>query len=86
MRWQKQTNFTFARKLKNPFLKEAFQLLFDGDEVPLLIITLPLAFNDKLGVGYPVGGSLNFARKIEERYLGLGGKICYNSAVDEIVT
>jgi len=86
MRWQKQTNFTFARKLKNPFLREVFQLLFDGDEVPLLIITLPLAFNDKLGVGYPVGGSLNFARKIEERYLGLGGKIRYNSAVDEIVT
>ncbi|TRZ76694.1 MAG: NAD(P)/FAD-dependent oxidoreductase, partial [Bacteroidetes bacterium] len=48
MRWQKQTNFTFARKLKNPFLKEAFQLLFDGDEVPLLVITLPLAFNDKM--------------------------------------
>jgi phytoene dehydrogenase-like protein len=86
MRWQKQTNFTFARKLKNPFLKEAFQLLFDGDEIPLLVIILPLAFNDKMGVGYPVGGSLNFARKIEERYLGLGGKIRYNSGIDEIVT
>ena len=86
MRWQKKTNFTFARKLKNPFLKEAFQLLFDGSEVPLLVITLPLAFNDKSGVGYPVGGSLNFARKIEERYLDLGGKIRYNSSVDEIVT
>jgi phytoene dehydrogenase-like protein len=86
IRWKRQTNFSFARKLKNLFLKEAFQLLFDGDEMPLLIITLPLAFNDKMGVGYPVGGSLNFARKIEERYLGLGGKICYNSAVDEIVT
>jgi phytoene dehydrogenase-like protein len=86
MRWQKQTNFSFARKLKNPFLKEAFQLLFDGDEIPLLVITLPLAFNDKMGVGYPVGGSLNFAKKIEERYLGLGGKIRYNAGVGEILT
>jgi phytoene dehydrogenase-like protein len=86
MRWEKQTNFSFARKLKNPFLKEAFQLLFDGDEMPLLIITLPLAFNDKMGVGYPVGGSLNFARKIEERYLGLGGMIRYNTCVEEIIT
>jgi len=45
-----------------------------------------LAFNDKEGVGYPVGGSLNFARKIEERYLALGGKINYNSGVEEILT
>jgi phytoene dehydrogenase-like protein len=86
MRWKKQTNLSYARKLKNPFLKEAFQLLFDGDKKPLLIITLPLAFNDKMGVGYPVGGSLNFVRKIEERYFNLGGRIRYNSGVDEIVT
>jgi phytoene dehydrogenase-like protein len=86
MRWKKQTNFSYARKLKNSFLKEAFNLLFDGEEMPLLIITLPLAFNDKMGVGYPVGGSLNFVRKIEERYLNLGGRIRYNSGVDEIVT
>ncbi len=86
IRWEKQTNFTFARKLKNPFLKEVFQVLFDGDEMPLFIITFPLAFNDKMGVGYPVGGSLNFIRKIEKRYLDLGGKIRYNSDVDEIVT
>ena len=66
-RVKKETNFTFADKLRNPFLKEAFRLLFDGAEMPLMIITLPLAFNDKSGVGYPVGGSLNFARKIEER-------------------
>jgi phytoene dehydrogenase-like protein len=86
MKWKKETNFSFARKLKNPFLKEAFQLLFDGDEMPLLIITLPLAYNDVHGAGYPVGGSLNFVRSIEERYLLLGGKIRYNSGVSEIVT
>jgi phytoene dehydrogenase-like protein len=86
MRWRKQTNFRFARKLKNPFLKEAFQLLFDGDDLPLLIITVPLAFNDKMGVGYPVGGSFNFAQKIEQKYLSLGGRINYNSFVDEILT
>jgi phytoene dehydrogenase-like protein len=86
MRWKKETNFSFARKLKNPFLKEAFQLLFDGDEIPLLVITLPLAFNDKMGVGYPVGGSLNFVRKVEEKYFKLGGKIRYSSGVEEVIT
>jgi phytoene dehydrogenase-like protein len=86
MKWRKQTNVEFARHLRDPFLKEAFMLLFDGDEMPLLIITLPLAFNDQLGVGYPIGGSLNFAKKIEEKYLQLGGRIRYNSGVDEILT
>jgi len=84
-KWKSQTNFSFARKLNNQFLKEAFQLLFDGDEKPLLVITLPLAFNDKMGVGYPIGGSLAFVRKIEDRYLSLGGKIRYNTSVDEVV-
>jgi len=86
LRWRKQTNFSFARKLKNPFLKEAFQLIFDGEDLPLIVVTVPLAFNDKMGVGYPIGGSFNFAQKIEQKYLNLGGKIHYNSCVDEILT
>lgn len=79
------TNYSFAAKLKNPFLKEAFELLFDGEEVSLLVITFPLAFSDLKATGYPVGGSANFARKIAERYNALGGKIHYNSGVKEIL-
>ncbi len=81
-----ETNFTFADKLKNHFLKEAFQLLFDGDEMPLLIITMPLAFNDLKGTGSPVGGSVEFIGKIEQKYFSLGGKIRYSSEVDRIIT
>ena len=84
-RVKKETNFTFAEKLKNPFLKEAFRLLFDGDEMPLLILTMPLAFSDLDGTGYPVGGSAGFVGKIEQRYLELGGKIRYQSEVEKIV-
>jgi phytoene dehydrogenase-like protein len=84
MKWRKKTNVNFAEKLRDPFLKEVFMLLFDGDEMPLLILTMPLAFNDKSGVGYPIGGSLKFAKKIEEKYLRLGGRIRYNAGVDEI--
>jgi phytoene dehydrogenase-like protein len=35
--------------------------------------------------GYPIGGSLEFARAIERRYLGLGGEIRYRSRVTEIL-
>jgi phytoene dehydrogenase-like protein len=79
------TNISFAKKLKNPFLREAFSLFFDGEEVPLFVITIPLAFSELKGTGYPIGGSLRFAKRIEEKYLSLGGKINYNSGVKEIL-
>ncbi len=78
------TNFSFAEKLKNPFLREAFRMVFDGEEIPLIILTIPLAFSDLKGTGYPVGGSYRFAKRIEKKYLSLGGKIHYNSGVKEI--
>lgn len=86
MKWKNVTNFSFAEKLTNPFLKEAFQLMFDGDKVPLLVLTLPLAFNDKNAAGYPIGGSYLFAKKIEDKYLALGGKIRYSKGVKKIIT
>jgi len=86
LKWKNTTNYSFARKFQDPFLKETFQLLFDGEEMPLLIITIPLAFFDKKGTGYPVGGSLLFAKKIEEKYLSLGGLIQYQSGVKQIIT
>ncbi len=35
--------------------------------------------------GYPLGGSLEFARAIEKRYISLGGRIHYNSKVSKII-
>jgi phytoene dehydrogenase-like protein len=86
LRRRKVTNYSFAEKLTNPFLKEAFQLLFDGDNVPLLVMTFPLAFNDKKAAGYPVGGSYQFVKKIEDKYLSLGGKVRYSKGVRKIIT
>ena len=85
-RWRKITNFTFAQKFKSPFLKEAFQLIFDGDETPLLILTVPLAHFSIKSAGYPVGGSSVFIKRIEDKYISLGGKIRFNSKVEKIIT
>ena len=38
-----------------------------------------------LAAGYPVGGSLEFSRCIEHRYLDLGGQNHYSSAVEKIL-
>ena len=85
-RTKKETNFTFARKLKSPFLREAFELLFDGEELPLMIITMPLANSDLHAAGYPVGGASVFVKKLVEKYISLGGEIRYNATVSKILT
>jgi phytoene dehydrogenase-like protein len=84
-KWRSVTNYSFARKLKNPFLKEAFELLFDGDEVNLMVITMPLAFHDKKCTGYPLGGSARFIKRIADKYESLGGKIHCLSEVNKII-
>jgi len=85
-KWRNITNFTFAAKFKDPFLKEAFQLFFDGDEMPLIIMSMPLANYDTKSAGYPIGGSSVFMKKFEDRYNSLGGKIRFNSEVKKIIT
>ena len=85
-RWRNITNFTFAAKFKDPFLKEAFQLFFDGDEMPLIIMSMPLAYYDVKSAGYPIGGSSVFMKKIEDKYVALGGRIRYNADVIKIIT
>ncbi len=84
LRWGRVTNFEFARKLKNPFLKEAIELLYDGEEVNLLVVAMPLAAYDTKSAGYPVGGSAMFADRFRKRYESLGGVIHFNSQVVRI--
>ncbi len=85
LKLKNETNYTFAKKLKNKFLRESFELLYDGNEVNILVITMPLSCFDKKSAGYPVGGSLEFAKKIEQKYLELGGKIHYKTPVKKII-
>jgi len=82
---KKETNYSFAKKLKSPFLREAFELLFDGDELPLMIITMPLAYGDLKAAAYPVGGASVFTSRLLQKYLSLGGRVQYQSPVRNIL-
>jgi phytoene dehydrogenase-like protein len=86
LKLKNETNYSFAKKFKSPFLKEAFEMLYDGEEVNMLVLTMPLSVFDLKSAGYPIGGSLEFAKRIEETYLKLGGKIHYNTPVKKIIT
>jgi len=46
---------------------------------------MTLAWMHKKSAGFPIGGSLEFSRAIERRYLDLGGKIHYRSPVSKIL-
>lgn len=86
LKLKNETNFSFARKFKSPFLKEAFEMLYDGEEVNMMVLTMPLSVFDLKSAGYPIGGSLEFAKRIEETYIKLGGKMHYNTPVKKIIT
>jgi phytoene dehydrogenase-like protein len=86
LRLKNETNYTFAKKFKSPFLKEAFEMLYDGEEVNMMVLTMPLSVFDLKSAGYPIGGSLEFAKRIEETYTHLGGKMHYNTPVKKIIT
>jgi phytoene dehydrogenase-like protein len=54
-------------------------------EFPAMFILMTLAWMHQKTSGYPIGGSLPFARAIERRYLNSGGKINYKAKVTRIM-
>lgn len=85
LKWGRLTNYTFGDQFRSPFLREAFRLLYDHEEVKMLVMMMPLSFFDLKSCGYPLGGSYGFAKRFEERYLALGGEIHYKRSVKEIL-
>ncbi len=76
----------FSDQFRDPLLKESFRDMFGTSTYPLLAIVVTLALLHKRAGGFPIGGSLEFARSIEQKYLRLGGRINYGKKVDKILT
>jgi phytoene dehydrogenase-like protein len=70
---------------KDDTLKEMLFRLFPVRKLPALMAVMPLGYMHRKEAGYPLGGSLNFAQKIERRYNELGGKVHYRSKVKRII-
>lgn len=85
-KWGKISNIDFARRFRSPFLREAFELLYDGIEYTLLMMIMQLSFYSKGCAGYPIGGSLSFAQQLETSYNNHGGIIRYQTGVIKILT
>jgi phytoene dehydrogenase-like protein len=75
----------FATRFRNPFLRRSFAAAFDMPDFPIVAVMMMLAWMQTRDAGYPIGGSLEFSRAIERRYLDLGGEIHYKSRVAKII-
>ena len=84
-KWKKVTVRDYAQRFSDPFLRDAFPLLADLPDFPMAGVLMILAWMHRKSAGYPVGGSLEFSRSIERRYLDLGGTIHYRAPVAEIL-
>jgi len=84
-KWISISTKDYIKKFKNPLLKKTFLYMF-LPEMSVLFLIFTLAWMHQKSAGYPIGGSLNFARLIEKKYLDLGGKIHYSSKVKKILT
>lgn len=78
----------YVKRIKNPFLKRAlFHIMYDmpGDPVPMTALVLFMAGMSKGDFGWPEGGSLAFAQRIENHLNSLGCNINYKKHVEKVI-
>jgi phytoene dehydrogenase-like protein len=73
-------------KFKSAFLQNNFvRLTGMHGEMPVTALLYTLGLLSIKSAGYPIGGSLGMVKSVEDKYLSLGGKVYYNSKVEEII-
>lgn len=85
IRWGGVSAAEFAERFRSPFLRCAMPHLFAWPEIPMMAGISLLAYMQLDNAGFPAGGSLEFARAIERRYLALGGQLHYKAQVEKIL-
>ncbi len=84
-KWINITEKEYGERFSDPLLGKAIAYSF-FPEMAVLFIIMMLVWMNKKSAGYPIGGSLKFAKLLEAKYLEVGGKINYKSKVDRIIT
>ena len=85
MEWGLVSAADFAARFEDPLLRQAIPLMFAWGEIPMMAGLMQLAYMHTGNAGFPSGGSLEFTRSIERRYLELGGEIHYKSQVEKVL-
>ncbi|WP_373524761.1 phytoene desaturase family protein [Nostoc sp.] len=85
LRWGNLSAAEFADRFQDPFLRRAISQMFAWESIPVMVGMSLLAYMHTKNAGFPLGGSLQFAQKIAQRYLALGGEIHYESQVEKVL-
>ncbi|MEW6010918.1 MAG: NAD(P)/FAD-dependent oxidoreductase [Euryarchaeota archaeon] len=88
IKWSNINLEEYAQRFKNDFLKKAFpnvQYNMDGSGIPVFPHLLFMAGFEAGDLGWPKYGSLQFSKRIENRFKKLGGELRYNSLVSKII-
>ena len=83
-RFNKITMKEYAGLFKEPLLQRALMAAIPGDYKANALV-MSMAGMNVGDCGYPVGGSRALAKRMEQRYLSLGGKVFYKSRVENII-
>jgi len=84
IKWRKSVE-DMTKKCKSPLLKQVLNQDFFS-HFPAYFLIFSLGHLHNKNAGYPIGGSLPFARLLEKKYLDLGGRIHYDSKVTRVNT
>ena len=84
-KWGMTSAREFATRFRDPFLRAAIPQMFGWEDIPMMVGLSLLAYMNQGNAGFPLGGSLEFARALERRYLALGGEIHYKAQVAHIL-
>jgi phytoene dehydrogenase-like protein len=86
--WGGISQIDYARRFKNPFLREILSSLSPEGELadcPAFILPMAAAFQHQKNGGYVIGGSLALVGYIQQRYLDLGGELHCKARVEKIL-
>ena len=84
-KWTKISTGDFCKRFKNPYLRRTMTSAFGSDQWPMMMIFFILGYQHAKAAGYVMGGALELARFLEERYRALGGVINFKARVDKIL-
>jgi phytoene dehydrogenase-like protein len=84
-KWGKISTLVLAKRVKNPLLHQFLLTYAELPDYSTMVLMMALAWHHQKYAGYALGGSLEFTRAIERRYLDLGGEIDYKSRVARIL-
>ena len=86
-KWTKISIEEYAQRFKNPVMKRFFSSIqYNWKDVPMILHLNMMAAAAQKKYGWYMGGSLEFSKAIENKFLQLGGKIHYDTKIVKIIT